>query len=392
MTKKAKFLLIDAYDFEGYPTGGSGTLCDQLIKSFGNDVALVGLTTRNSEIVKQWRKKKILGTEYDFYAVKYTKKLINKKPLIPGRLKWYIALHQCKEDIVNYGCSNIFTQSPETLLVISNWGLDNICYTFAGLTNPLSMSRFKWARLFDNLFEKIFRQKLKKVNSFLAAASSEEISAYSQKISNYGIKIKINQFPTRVDTSIFYPMNKNELRIDLDFNLKSKIIITSGRLSEVKGWRLMLDSFKLFLKDYPDSYFLFIGDGQDKPKIEDYLRDSGIREKVKLLGFLPKVQLAKYLNISDIYVMGSFFEGWPTSMVEAIACGIPICSTDFGSAKEILNNEKIGVIVNGRNPEIFAEQMKKAILLTYNEQLYSFELEKYTVKNLQKELCKYWIF
>ena len=389
----ARFLLIEAYDFEGYPTGGSGTLCDQLIKSFGKDVALVGITTNDSDIVRQWGKKEISGIEYDFYPVKYVKKSINKRPFIPARLKWYLTLRRCRKDIVKYGCSNVFTQSPDALLAISKWGMDNICYTFAGLTNPLSMSRFKWARHFDQLFEKIFIKKLKKVNTFLAAAGQEEINAYSQKVSSYGIKININQFPTRVDTGIFYPMNRNiNIRIELGFNLNSKIIVTSGRLSEVKGWGLLLDSFKVFLKDYPDSYFLFIGNGQDRQKIESYILELGIRESVKLLGFLSKDQLAKYLNIADLYVMGSYFEGWPTSMVEALACGIPICSTNFRSAKEILNNEKIGIIAENRNSGDFAKCMKKAINIPFNEQQHFQEIEKYSVKNLKNELCKYWTF
>lgn len=388
-----KFLLIEAYDFEGYPTGGAGTKCDQLIKSFGKDIVLVGITTCETDIVGCWAKKVIFGVEYDYFSVKYFKKRFNKKSLVPARLKWFIALRKYRNDIVSYGCSNVFIQSPDTLLAICNWKFDNICYCFAGLTNPLSMSRYKWARVFDRLLEMIFIPKFKHVKTFLAAASKIEIEAYCDKVNSYGLNIDIIQFPTRVETELFYPMNRKlELRAKLLYSNDSKIIITSGRLSEVKGWKLLLDSFNIFLIDYPDSYFLFIGNGQDKAKMEGYVSDLGIQEKVKLLGFLSKERLAEYLIIADLYVMGSFFEGWPTSMVEALACGIPICSTNFGSAKEILNSEKIGLIVNERNPETFALQMKNAINIVYDEHIYFLELEKYSVKKLKDDLFNYWHF
>jgi glycosyltransferase involved in cell wall biosynthesis len=388
-----KFLIIDAYDFEGYPTGGSGTLCDQLIKSFSNDVALIGLTTCNSDTIGNWCKKTINGVEYDYFPVKYVKRRFNSKSLVPARLKWFFALRKYQTDIVNYGCSSIFIQSPDTLLALYNWKFRNKCYCFAGLTSPLSMSRYKWARVLDGIFERIFIQKLKYANTFLAAASKKEIEAYCNKINKFGFSIEIIQFPTRVDTSVFFPYYwKRELRTKMHFVESSKIIVTSGRLSEVKGWRLLLDSFNLFHIDNPDSYFLIIGNGQDRVKIEAYISDLGLQRSVKLLGFLPKDKLAEYLNIADLYVMGSFFEGWPTSMVEAIISGIPICSTNFGSAKEIIWNRKLGIIVNERNPTSFAEGMETAIRIIHDEQIYKKEVEKYTTENLKNEVCKYWNF
>jgi glycosyltransferase involved in cell wall biosynthesis len=385
-----RFLLIEAYDFEGYPIGGSATFSDQIIRAFEYKVALVGITTCKSDVVGQWFKKTISGVEYDYFPVKYVKKTLNKKSFVPARLQWYLALKRYRKELENYGCINVFIQSPDTLLAIYNWKFNNICYSFAGLVNPLSMSKYRWARLFDTLFEKVYIPKLKFANTFLAAASKNDIQAYCTKVNRYGINLNIVQFPTRVDTNIFYPANEKEkLRVKLGYRESSKIIVTSGRLSEVKGWKLLLDSYNLFLIENPDSLFLFIGTGQDKGKIESYISELGIDGLVNLIGFLPKDQLAIYLNISDLYVMGSFFEGWPTSMVEAIACGIPICTTNFGSSQEILINEKIGLIAKTRNPKIFADKMNEAIRIPFSEQIHSQEMGKYSVKNLGAELIKY---
>lgn len=387
----AKFLLIDSYNFEGYPTGGSGTFCDQLIESFGNDVALIGITTSINDTIGFWGKKIINGIEYDYFPVKYSNKQYNRKPFIPARIKWFFALRKYRMKIVNFGCNNVFIQSPDTLLAIYKWKLKNICYSFAGLANPLSMSRYKWARTLDTLLEDIYIPKLKYVSIFLAAASKIEIEDYTLKVCKYEFKINISQFPTRVNTDIFYPKKKNEeLRKSLSYRNESIIIVTSGRLSEVKGWRLLLDSFNLFLKDYPDSYLIFVGNGQDKSKIEAYVKYIHINNRVKLVGFQTKECLSNFLNIADLYVMGSLFEGWPTSMIEALACGIPICSTNFGSAKEIINSEKFGMIVNDRYPETFALQMKCALNIEYDEKCYLNEIKKYATNSLKDDLLKYW--
>jgi len=388
---KAKFILFEPSNFEGYPTGGSGTFSKNVIELFGNEVALVGITTSKEDRVGAWTKKVISDKEFDYFPVRYVKKNYSKKPLIPARLKWFLGLRKNKKDILRYDCSNVFIQSQDSLLAIYGWPYTNICYRFAGLTNPLSMSRYKWVRLFDNFFEHYYIPKLKYVNTILAADSKEEIEIYSRKLETYGIKNTIKQFPTRVDTNIFYPMHKKvELRSKFGYGEHSKIVITTGRLSVVKGWQLLLDSFLFFQKEFLNSYFIFVGNGEEKNNIEAYVRKLGLVEQVKLVGYQDKTSLAELLNISDIYVMGSFYEGWPTSMVEALACGVPICSTNFGSAKEILHANIFGITVSDRDPINFANSMKQAINNNFVEDLYLKEMDKYSLKNFRDELSSHW--
>lgn len=388
---KAKILLIEATDFENYPTGGSGSFIKNMIYTFGSKVALVGLTTTKNQKVGFWTKKKIHGVEHDYFPVKYVKIKQNKKPLIPRRLTWYLSLKKYKKRIMRYECNNVFIQSPDTLIAIYSWGYKNICYRFAGLANPLSHSRYKFARLFQKIFEFYYIMKFKYVNTFIASASKEEILDYTIKLKKYGINIDIKWFPTLVNTKIFYPSkNKLELRLRLGFEKDCKLIVTTGRLSQVKGWRLLLDSFKYFLKIHPNSYILFIGNGEDKTNLKNYVYSLGISKKVKLLGFLEKKHISNYLNIADLFVMGSYIEGWPTSMIEAIACNVPICTTNFKSAYEIVNSHKIGVIVESRDPKDFANGMLKAMNIKCDYDFYMTEIEKYDAKLLETKLLDIW--
>jgi glycosyltransferase involved in cell wall biosynthesis len=387
---KDRFLLFEAYDFEAYPTGGSGTFCNNIIKSCKRNVALVGITTNKLDRVGFWGIKTISGFKYDYFPVRYVQIKHNRKPIIPARLSWFFYLRKYKKEILNYGCSNVFLQAPDTLLAISNWNFKNVCYVFAGLNNPIENSKYRWAKIFGKLFFKVFVSKFKYVKTFLAASSTQEIKNYCKIVESYGYDLKIIQFPTRIDTAIFYPMKKRDLlRKNLSFNSENKILLTSGRLSEIKGWRLILESFSLFLKDFPNSYLLFVGDGEDRDKISSHVQKSGLSKRVKLMGFQNAEQLSELLNMSDLFLMASFYEGWPTSMIEAIACGIPICTTNFGSAEEIVINDRIGTIAKDRNPENFVCKMKEAILINFDEQVHAQEMKKYSIENLGTEILGY---
>lgn len=389
---KANIILIEGTNFIDFPTGGSGTFVKNILQAFGNDVSLVGITTSKDDEIGIWTKIKISGIEYDYLPVKYIKKNYKRKPIIPARILWYFALRKHLSTIIKYGCVNVFIQSPDTLFAVYKWRECNICYRFAGLSNPLRMSRYNWARLFNRIFEMFFTSKLKFVKTFLASASTLEIDNYTKTLANQGIHINIIQFPTRVDTMIFYPQyRKVELRSKLGFSMNEKIIVTSGRLSRVKGWELLLDSFLFFLKDYPNSYLIFIGDGEDRLKIERCIYKYNISMNVKLVGFKKQKELAEYLNIADLYVMGSYLEGWPTSMVEALACNIPICSTNFMSSVEILNSEKYGYVVGDRNPIHFCYYMIKSMNLCVDKSAYNYELNKYSLNQLKESLLHYWV-
>ena len=80
-------------------------------------------------------------------------------------------------------------------------------------------------------------------------------------------------------------------------------------------------------------------------------------------------------NMADVLVMGSYFEALSLSLCEALACGIPVVTTDVGDAKEVIGNGKNGYIVNNRDPQEFAEKC----LLALNK---SNEISKYARKSI----------
>ena len=125
-----------------------------------------------------------------------------------------------------------------------------------------------------------------------------------------------------------------------------------------------------------------IGEGQDRKKLEELIRDSELEKKVFLVGF--KANAAVYLSAFDIFVLPSIKEGLPYSILEAGIRGVPVIATDVGNMREIIPTKKHGFVVQSKNPEKLAE----AISIFMEDE----ERRKETGNTLQKRIEKQFSF
>lgn len=202
---------------------------------------------------------------------------------------------------------------------------------------------------------------------------------------------KIVKFPSRININIFRPKNFKESRKILDLDLSKIYVVTTGRLSQLKGWKFMLDCFVEFKKFKSNSHFIFIGDGEDKEKIVDYLRSKGITNNVDITGVKSHQEISNYLNASNIFIMGSYVEGWSTALVEAISCAKPVICTNFSSAEELIENGLNGFVIENRNQNKFVAAMLNSLDFTKKNLLEkAHEMEKYSTKSLRSDILKHW--
>lgn len=157
-----------------------------------------------------------------------------------------------------------------------------------------------------------------------------------------------------------------------------------------KGWKLMIDAFNIFLKTNSDTTLYFIGDGEDRDKIDNYIMKLKLSKHIKLIGFQSLDIIADYLNMADLFIMGSYKEGWSTSLVEAVSCGVPCVVTDFSSASEMVRNGINGYVVSERNESLFAEKMNSALSLTDENLIQAAQnIQCLSVGNMRKEFEKF---
>jgi glycosyltransferase involved in cell wall biosynthesis len=385
---KIKTLLIEGCNYIDYPIGGQLTFAKQMVKAFGNQIALVGISTDDTP-VGVWVDKEFNGARYKFFAFAKRRKT-SGRPLIPARLTVYHALRKYRDEILSLGIRNVFIQAPEVMLCVKAWPWKQVCYRFAGVENPLSMSRYPGEGLFSRVFESRLFSALRQVDVILATADRPSIEEMVRRSNGRLQMERMIQFPTRVNTSIFFPADKTTARENLHIPFNSTVIVTTGRINRRKGWELIVDAFKVFTAVSPDSYLFFVGDGEDRNKLQKKIDASALGNRVFITGYKSHDDVSKYLNAADLFVFGSYKEGWPTSLIEALACNKPIVTTDVSGAKAIVRDWVNGFVTDKREPGVFADAMRQALALEHIEKFSRAELSKYSLKNMASDMGLVW--
>lgn len=152
-------------------------------------------------------------------------------------------------------------------------------------------------------------------------------------------------------------------------NFKSKItgststplkLINIGRLSSEKGQIRILESLKKLKIPFN---FLIVGDGTEKKKLQEFTNKNQLNEKVKFIPFTN--QINEILLEHDIFLQGSYVEGFPNALVEAIISGLPVVAFEApGGTREIIDNGNNGFIV--KNEKDFAARIMELTELNLN--------------------------
>lgn len=137
---------------------------------------------------------------------------------------------------------------------------------------------------------------------------------------------------------------------------KQNNLIAMGRLTRVKGFDILLKAFSLIKNDFPNWGLTILGKGELREELEELITQEGLEGRVFLPGtFNPPYDILKY---ADIFVMSSRVEGFPNALCEAMACGLPVISTDCTSGPRAIIREGVdGLLVPPENPGALAKAM-----------------------------------
>ena len=125
-----------------------------------------------------------------------------------------------------------------------------------------------------------------------------------------------------------------------------KRVVAVGKLMDQKNFPLLIKSFSVVSRDFPEYTLTIYGEGEKRSQLEGLISKLGMKDKVFLPGASKEVQ--KDIADAELFVVSSDFEGFPNVLLEAIAIGIPAISTDFatGVARELVVEKKLLVPVN----------------------------------------------
>lgn len=168
---------------------------------------------------------------------------------------------------------------------------------------------------------------------------------------------KVTVVPNGVDTGIFHPRDRNQVRKKLGYRIDEKIIVSSSRLTPKNG----LDYLIRAVANVPNIKLIIIGDGEQRKSLENLINDLHVEEKVSLLGYLEHSKLPDYLGAADVFCRPSVNEGFGISFIESMACRIPTIGTSVGGITDIIINGKNGILVPPENVEILTKALKRVV-------------------------------
>lgn len=143
-------------------------------------------------------------------------------------------------------------------------------------------------------------------------------------------------------------------------------ILTVARLVKKKGLRYSIRAFSEILKSHNVEYII-VGNGVLRSEIKKLIKNLGIEDNVKIMGWCHKDELKKILNMADIFILTSvttsngYQEGTPTALLEAMSSGLPVISTYHAGIPEQVKDGKFGFLVPERDVDALTKKLEYLI-------------------------------
>lgn len=140
-----------------------------------------------------------------------------------------------------------------------------------------------------------------------------------------------------------------------------KVILYSGRLTELKGVEYLLQAYWRLREEYADLGLLIVGYGPEERSLKRLCVEQGI-EDVHFVGHVDMEAMPKYYAISDLYVFPSLRDVWGMVINEAMACGLPVITTNkVGASADLIEHGVNGYVVEAGDPIALLEAMRRLV-------------------------------
>ena len=137
--------------------------------------------------------------------------------------------------------------------------------------------------------------------------------------------------------------DRKDARENLKIPADAFVVSTVGRLTDIKQHALFLKMAHGLAQRSGRYLFLIAGDGELRPALERQAQDLGIAGRVRFLGW--RSDLDRIYGATDTFVLTSRNEGTPVALIEAMASEVPAVSTDVGGVRDVMPNDRVGVLV-----------------------------------------------
>lgn len=217
-------------------------------------------------------------------------------------------------------------------------------------------------------FERSIRKKIceKKLSQFDHIISvSNELKM--KMINHYGIpEHKITVISNGININNFYRIEKKQAQQYCKLDSNKKYILCLSRLSHEKGIDSLLLAFSKMKST--DVVLLIVGDGPMKLKLKNLSNSLGINDRVRFVGTILNTEVYKWYNASDVYCLPSLWEGCPNTIIESLACGIPVVASNVGGIPDLIPSSDYGFLVEPKDTIALSYYLDKALEVKWDHE------------------------
>ena len=244
----------------------------------------------------------------------------------------YDIVHAHSHLFFSTNLSAVARQLGSTPLVITNHGLN-------------SQTAPKW---FQDLYTA--------TGARLTFAAADKILCYTetekQELVDLGIKSeKIEVIHNGIDTDLFVPARES--------CFDKQNLLWVGRYAKGKGLDYLIDAFSILKTRHPDVTLTMVGKGPDKDHITQKIRDLNLESSIIMKDFVPNSEIVDMYQNSSVFVLPSLEEGVPRTILEAMACGIPVVCSRLPQLVDIVDG--CGLLVPLKDSQALADSVSKVL-------------------------------
>jgi glycosyltransferase involved in cell wall biosynthesis len=166
----------------------------------------------------------------------------------------------------------------------------------------------------------------------------------------------VERVPKGVDTVLFQPQGPN-LRRSLRLE-RTGVVITVARLVPLKNLTLLIDAIAIIRNGGTPVHLVIVGDGPEAAALKQRAASLDLSDTVTFIGYLPQRETPPAYRAADVFALSSDFDNSPNVVLEAMACGLPIVTTDVGGVREFVDDGAGGTVVPPKDAPALAAALE----------------------------------
>jgi glycosyltransferase involved in cell wall biosynthesis len=341
--------------------GGIQTLIGHFIKYAPSDfeIRLVGTGNQPHETVGKWHEAEFAGKEIRFLPL-LTINNDDIRSRIPTSVKYTAAMLG-----QNFSSDFMHFHRLEPTLASLKWSGDKTLFIHNDIQTQIQGGGDKKAILWRKFPAAYFALERSLINQFnqILSCNTEAVEMYQHRYPS--IADRVNYIRNSFDDETFSPLTSEEKTLQrrlfaqqLGLAEDTKFILFAGRLHPQKDPILLVNSFAALKQ--PNIHLLIAGDGELAPQINTEIVRLGLASCVTILGSTKPTQLAHLYQISSAFLLTSVYEGLPLVVLEALASGTPVVTTDCGETPKFLTVDS-GIVCSRRTAECIANALARIL-------------------------------